>query len=204
MPHRIVNPHRQSNSYLLPLDQGKAAIIDVGNFDQQLLHDWLENQQLELVAAIITHEHSDHCMGLPALLENFKPEVFCSEKCARNMADSRQNFSYYMEEVDTFDANVAYTEVTDDSVFTIGGRDFHFLLTPGHSPGGICFLTGSLFFTGDTILNGRRTPLTFPHSNKKDYALSLDKIKERLLPGVTLMPGHGEPFVFSDFSSLHV
>jgi len=204
MPYRIVNPHRQSNSFLLPLDHGKAAIIDVGNFDQQLLHDWLEKQQLELVAAIITHEHSDHCMGLPSLLENFKLEIFCSERCARNMADSRQNFSHYMEEVDTFVANVAYTEVTNDSVFTIGGRDFHFLLTPGHSPGGICFHTGSLFFTGDTILNGRRTPLTFPHSNKKDYALSLDKIKERLLPGVTLMPGHGEPFVFSDFSSLHV
>ena len=75
--------------------------------------------------------------------------------------------------------------------------EFLFMETPGHSPGGACIFTSDAVFTGDTILNQMKAPLNFPHSNKKQYDISLIKIKKQLKPGMTIFPGHGEPFKYN-------
>ncbi|HLN95910.1 MAG TPA: MBL fold metallo-hydrolase [Flavobacterium sp.] len=200
-PHQIVSPHRNANSFVLPLEKDQALIVDVGNFDPQLLEQWLALQQRRLVAAVITHEHSDHCMGLADVLERYRPTVYCSSKCAQNMADSRQNFSHYMEEVETFTVEVDHVDIHDGELIEIGGQEFVFTTTPGHSPGGICFHSDTFFFSGDTLLEGKRTPLSFPHSSKADYVQSITKLEGVLKPGMTIFPGHGSPFLFTDFSN---
>jgi len=75
------------------------------------------------------------------------------------------------------------------------GTGFTFISTPGHSPGSVCIFTKDAVFTGDTLLNNTKTPLTFPHSNRNDYANSIQKLKTLLKPGITVYPGHGEAFV---------
>ena len=63
----------------------------------------------------------------------------------------------------------------------------------------VCIFTNNALFTGDTLLNNTKTPLTFPHSNRKDYANSLQKLKTLIKPGTTIYPGHGEVFVADGF-----
>jgi glyoxylase-like metal-dependent hydrolase (beta-lactamase superfamily II) len=50
-------------------------------------------------------------------------------------------------------------------------------------------------WVGRRDTNNTKTPLTFPHSNRKDYANSIQKLKALIKPGTTIYPGHGEAFV---------
>jgi glyoxylase-like metal-dependent hydrolase (beta-lactamase superfamily II) len=71
------------------------------------------------------------------------------------------------------------------------------LLQDVHSKN-VCIFTKDAVFTGDTLLNNTKTPLTFPLSNRKYYTNSIQKIKTLLKPGMTIYPGHGVAFVVNE------
>lgn len=203
--HQFINPHRLSNTYALELDSNEVILVDVGNFDTTDFIKWLAQANKKLTHVLLTHEHADHCCGLDALYKTHPFQLICTSKCFENSKNSRQNFSYYLEEIPTFEVELtAILTVNDYTVMTIGGQLFTFLETPGHSPGGMCILVDDFLFTGDTILNGVKSPLTFPHSNRKDYQNSIEKIKEILKSGMTIYPGHDSSFVFRNFEALFV
>lgn len=201
--HQYINPHRLSNSYVLELADGKVVLIDVGDFDTKPFLEWLQQEGKALTHVILTHEHADHCCGVDTLAAMHSFQLICTSKCEENIRNCRQNFSYYLEEIDTFE--VEYRDVLivkDGEVCVIADESFTFIETPGHSPGGLCILVGDVIFTGDTILNGVKSPLTFPHSNRKDYQLSMEKLKLNLKQGMTIYPGHDCSFLFENFEKL--
>lgn len=203
--HQFVNPHRLSNTYALELDSNEVVLVDVGNFDTTDFLKWLAEENKILTHVLLTHEHADHCCGLDALYKTHPFQLICTSKCAENSKNSRQNFSYYLEEIPTFEVELTdIFTVKDYDVMAIGGQSFTFIATPGHSPGGMCILADDFLFTGDTILNGVKSPLTFPHSNRKDYQNSIEKIKAILKSGMTIYPGHDKSFMFQKFEALSV
>jgi len=42
-------------------------------------------------------------------------------------------------------------ETADGTILTVGTLDFQCIYTPGHSPGGQCFLHGNHLIAGDTV-----------------------------------------------------
>jgi len=187
------------------LDSNQVVLVDVGNFDTTDFIKWLADEDKKLTHVLLTHEHADHCCGLEALHKTHSFQLICTSKCAENIKNSRQNFSFYLEEIPTFEVELEDVLIVKDyEVKTIGGQSFTFIETPGHSPGGMCILTDDLLFTGDTILNGIKSPLTFPHSNRKEYQISIEKIKGVLKVGMTLYPGHDSPFIFQNLEALFV
>lgn len=199
--HRFINPYREANTYVLEITEMKVVIIDFGDYDIQEFISWIKNNNKQIEAVFLTHEHSDHCSGLDALYSNFKFELFCSEKCERNIRDKKQNFSFYIDRT-PFELELPATIVHDGETISVAGNNFTIFETPGHSPGGICIFTKDGVFTGDTILNGTKTPLSFPHSNKKDYALSIEKLLPVLQEGTIIYPGHHESFTYTGKESL--
>ena len=125
-------------------------------------------------------------------------DLYCSEQCALNIKDPKQNFSKYLEEIDTFSINKKCSILEDYSSLSLGSTEFKIIETPGHSPGSICILTENFLFTGDTIMK-TRTPLGFPHSNRDKYKKSLLKINKLIKEEVQIFPGHGDPFPFFGF-----
>jgi glyoxylase-like metal-dependent hydrolase (beta-lactamase superfamily II) len=89
----------------------------------------------------------------------------------------------------------SYDEVIeDDSVIQIGDVRLHTILTPGHTPGSMCFLVeGSpVLFSGDTLFPGGPGATKFPGSS---FPTIIESIDRRLLtlPETTLvLPGHGD------------
>jgi len=88
----------------------------------------------------------------------------------------------------------SYDEVLeDDNVVTVGRLRLHTILTPGHTPGSMCFrLEGSpVLFSGDTLFPGG------PGNTQRDpvrFERIIASIRERLfsLPDNTIVyPGHG-------------
>lgn len=200
--HQIVNNFHTSNTYILELNEVDVLLIDVGNFNQ--IQDWLLTHKKNVYAVILTHEHTDHCHGVNELSEYYDFKIFCSEKCAENIANSRQNFSKYIEEINTFEIVLEKNTVSDNEIIKIKEKPIKFIETPGHSPGSICILIENLLFTGDTILNGIKTPLNLPHSDKEQYKNSIEKLKKYIKKGCIIYPGHDNPFEYESIHNLEL
>ena len=90
------------------------------------------------------------------------------------------------------------TALSDEQTLKLLDKDYLFIETPGHSPGSTCIFFNDSVFTGDTILNNTKTTLNFPHSNRKAFKDSINKLKRYLADGMTINPGHGVPFIWSN------
>ena len=200
--HCITNPDFGSNTFIIELANNKALIIDPGNPAIWSITEWLAQNNSQVESVILTHEHFDHCAGVNALYEWSSFELICTETAAKNIGNSRQNFSFYFDKTNAFEIKLPTKIVRDGDSIHWGTERFDFIETPGHSPGGLCIKTEDAIFTGDTFLNETKTPLSFPHSNKKDYRQSIEKLKNILRPGMTIYPGHGKQFVYSEYLNL--
>jgi len=88
--------------------------------------------------------------------------------------------------------------VAGGETFSVGGRTWEVVHTPGHSPGHVCVWSPQdrLLCSGDHLLQVVSPPVTFERGFERDpmgsYLDSLDRVAA-LQPDLVL-PGHGTPF----------
>jgi hydroxyacylglutathione hydrolase len=160
-----------SNAYLMgPRGGGDALIVDPGEFDAAMLQA-IEGNHLRLRWILVTHAHRAHVAGIRGLLRVYEPEIFCNQPSVLE-APARH--------------------VQDGDRLVLGEIGVEVIELPGHSIDSLCFLAGSMLFSGDTLSAGSvgRT--------RDGYAqgLLLSGIRRRLLAlddDVLLFPGHGPP-----------
>lgn len=73
----------------------------------------------------------------------------------------------------------------------VGGVALHPILTPGHTPGSVCFVTEPYLFSGDTLFPGGPGATHWEYS---DFGQIMDSIEQEIFryPDPTLVyPGHG-------------
>lgn len=194
--HKIISKYHNSNNYLIETTN-KLVVIDPGDPDISDLHSCIIKLNKSVEAVLLTHEHSDHCVGVNKLRGLFNFDLYCTNSCSVNIKNSKQNFSYYIDIINEFTIEMPSIIVKDKECLTIDNCTFTFIETPGHSPGSACILCGNAVFTGDTLLNGIKTPLSFPHSNREMYTNSIKKLQQVLKPGMTIYPGHGDAFTWN-------
>jgi glyoxylase-like metal-dependent hydrolase (beta-lactamase superfamily II) len=92
----------------------------------------------------------------------------------------------------------ASTRLRGGERFSIGGREYEVIHTPGHSYGHLCLYApaAGALFSGDHLLPGVTPPVTFERGFEPDplrsYLDSLARIDER--DPQRVLPGHGRPF----------
>lgn len=152
-----------TNTYLLT---GRVpALIDAGvghATHVDAVADGLGGRDLELV--LLTHSHSDHASGVPAIMERWPRAV------VRPTAEA----------------------FVDGASIIAGDRTLTALHTPGHAPDHFCFLDGDLgeVYCGDLLRAGGT--IVIPGSRGGDlraYLASLRRIRD--LRPKRLWPGHG-------------
>ncbi len=168
----------QNNVYLLCDElSNEAAIIDPGIGSDDLLQN-IEEQQLHLRYILVTHAHFDHVDNVALFREQTGTKVVVHH------ADAAA-----LEELAGVPADVLLDGGEELALGSLTLRTFH---TPGHSPGGMCFLVDDHLFAGDTLFAGSIGRSDFPDS---DGALLLQSIAEKILPlpdATHVLPGHGE------------
>lgn len=194
---RIINPYRNANTYILEVDEESVILVDVGGPDPAPLKEWLVLRNKKVISVFITHEHADHCVGVNALFEWMPSKLYCTQPCKENMGSSKQNFSFYVDEIATFQVDLPVEVLRDQQILTLNGLSIIVIETPGHSPGSACYMIGNSLFSGDTLMKDFKTPLTFPHSSKQQYANSIEVLEKYLRPDTVVYPGHGDPFVWN-------
>lgn len=183
------------NTYVIWDEESlEAAVIDPGcstENEDNILGEFIKTHGLSLKYIINTHVHIDHITGNAFLKEHYGARLLCAE------ADVFL-FEIMQREAAGFGMKVKPSPLPDefltgDRPLYLGGIRLDVILTPGHSPGGVCIYIkqSSVCFTGDLLFRESigRTDLW-----GGDYDELLTSIEDKIfsLPDdVTIYPGHG-------------
>lgn len=130
-----------------------------------------DNRQLHLV---VTHAHSDHIAGAPAIRERWP-----STRLSKMPWPIR-------------DRDLAWTPLADGDLIETGEGTLHVVHTPGHAPDHICLwhADSRTLFVGDMLVQGTTVVIPASHGGSvAEYLGSLDRLL-RLNPARAL-PAHG-------------
>ena len=151
----------------------EVAVVDGGSNELDAVLGELGDRPLEMV--LQTHNHGDHVVTLRDLVDRTKAPVYA------HPADA---------------LSVPTEKLDDGATIGIGGCLVKVLHTPGHTPGGVCFLLEesgeSHLFAGDTLFPGGPGNT---RGNAGAFATIMQSLDEKLfvLPDDTIVyPGHGD------------
>jgi hydroxyacylglutathione hydrolase len=161
----------------------EALLIDTG-YNPGAMLAFLDERKLRLTAVALTHGHTDHAGGLDRIMQRWWVPVYLGGGDASLLGWQP------MGEV--------LRAPADGQTIAVGGLRVQGVVTPGHTPGGLCYRLqlpgrnggGGVCFVGDTLFAGsigRAHPFSL-------YPTHLESVRARVLtlPEETvLFPGHG-------------
>jgi glyoxylase-like metal-dependent hydrolase (beta-lactamase superfamily II) len=196
--YKFLSPFKQTNNYIVDVGENQFIGIDIGLIESDKIMECFNKTNGELIAFFITHSHADHSFGIREIYDKFRIPVYCTQACAEELMDSRKNLSYYLDDIETFEYDIPFKKIADNTIQLRENLLINTISVPGHSAGCMCVKIENTLFTGDFLMESK-TPLNFRTSNRKSYSNSLNKINQMFKnEEIVCYPGHGNSFVFSD------
>ena len=176
-----------NNTYLLHNNSEKAIVVDPSWDAEYILRESARYKPIGLI--LLTHGHFDHSLYAAQVKEKTGAELWIHELDAsyldRNVSKAKSEFGINYPHVS------ADRTFTDGEIIKWGEDEINVIHTPGHTLGGVCFLTGKILITGDTLFEGSVGRWDFSDG---DGAALFQSIKEKILAlddDVIIYPGHG-------------
>ncbi|RJP59430.1 MAG: MBL fold metallo-hydrolase [Candidatus Auribacter fodinae] len=186
---KIVCGPLETNCYVLWCeDTMEGIIIDPGSDVSDIL-SFIDKTGITVKHILLTHGHFDHCCGLQALKQRFAVHITIHKDDIIYVAEAKNHALLYGIRVSEIPLPDRFLE--DGDTFYFGKYAITAIATPGHTPGGVCFLAGNHLFSGDTLFQGSVGRTDLPGGN---HVRLLESITTRLytLPLNTIVyPGHG-------------
>lgn len=144
-----------TNTYIAYIDGGTAespaecVVIDPAASKPVIKK--LREMNLRCTHILLTHGHFDHIMGVAKLKEEEGAQVFIHKDDASALTGGEASLAYMAGAFVT--RCEADRLLEDGDSFTAAGLDFKLIHTPGHTPGGACYVIESekVIFSGDTL-----------------------------------------------------
>jgi glyoxylase-like metal-dependent hydrolase (beta-lactamase superfamily II) len=161
-----------TNAYVVYCPETKAGVLVDAPGDSEDLRRALAGIRPE--AILITHGHFDHIGGLEIWADRLQVPVAAHAGDAARLPRKPERF------------------LEDGDVIVVGNGALEVLHTPGHTPGSLCFSSGDILLSGDTLFPGGPGRTATP----ADFRRILESLRRSIfiLPEDTrVYPGHGEP-----------
>ncbi|MDN5753119.1 MAG: hydroxyacylglutathione hydrolase [Nitrosospira sp.] len=137
MPHIVALRALTDNYIWVIRDHCHAAVVDPGDASPVL--DYLQRENLELIAILNTHHHPDHVGGNAALLREFTVPVYGPAN------ESIPTLTHRVKECRDHESEEGNAYLPEFSL-TLRVLDI-----PGHTAGHIAYYGANLLFCGDTL-----------------------------------------------------
>lgn len=190
---RFITSPIETNTYLV-VNGGRAFVVDPGGDAEKLFAASVECKA-QIEAVLITHAHFDHIGGV-AELQRLVAENGGDVKIVMHKADADKIKSFKNL---AFSAGKTVEPFTPDVLLSGGetlnaaGIEIKVIHTPGHSEGGVCYMSGDKIFVGDTLFFMSYGRTDFYDGNFQKLKNSILNKLFRLNGNFTLLPGHGDP-----------
>ena len=123
-----------TNAYIVVCNATKDSVLIDAPGEPQRIMDALKGTTPTCI--LMTHNHMDHTMALAELAEALRVPVGAHEADAGSLPVRPE------------------MPLKDGGVVAFGNLALGVLHTPGHTPGGLCFLLGDYLISGDTLFPG--------------------------------------------------
>ncbi len=167
----VVGPYDNNVFVIRCRHTGESVMLDAANEHEKLLELC---RTLGVRTVLETHGHWDHIQAIPQIRDaGFEVGITAAD------AEMLPSYDYILE---------------DDTRIQVGKLSLHTIITPGHTPGSICFklVDKPLLFTGDTLFPGGPGATK---GDKSNFDQIIENIDTRLFPhgpDTIVLPGHGD------------
>ena len=184
----------QENTYVLYNEFKEAIIIDPGCYtriEEKILSDFIRKENLKPTLLLNTHCHLDHVFGNNYVSETYglTAHIHPNEQIVLDrLPEAAAKWGVTTE---AYKGPIQY--IQEGEIISLGKDSFKVLLTPGHSPGSVCFYHAEQDFMigGDLIFKDGVGRTDLPGANPLDLIKS---IREQIFPlpdSLTIYSGHG-------------
>ena len=186
----VIVPFVGTNCYFLILNK-EAILVDAAG-DGDILIKYIENNNLNLKAILITHGHYDHIEALDLLHEKYKDAKIYLSREEKEVVENN-NFSL-------MDHNLKDTTLksinlfNNDSIIKLLNLDIKVMNTAGHTKGSVSYYIEELkiLFSGDTLFKDTYGRCDLPTGDMKKIAKSVGVELMKLPDDTLVFPGHGD------------
>lgn len=186
----------ETNTYLV-INGERAFVVDPGA-EADAISDAARNAGAEIEEVLLTHAHFDH-IGAVAELQR-RGALVVMHAADAPLISSFKNLAFYAgTKVDRFIPDIT---VTGGETLNVAGTEVKVIHTPGHTAGGVCYLTSEGIFTGDTLFELSYGRTDFPTGSFKELKNSVLNRLFTIKGDLKVYPGHGAPTTL-DFERTH-
>jgi hydroxyacylglutathione hydrolase len=173
--------------YLVGDSETRECMVVDPAWDVDGILSAIDNEDMRLTGALVTHYHPDHIggeifglniAGLADLLAKRPVKVHANREEAEGIVSV---------------AGISSSDVVAHSGgdrLEVGGVAITLLHTPGHTPGSQCFLAESSLVSGDTLFINGCGRVDLPGGNPDQMYHSLTQVLAKLPEKTVLYPGH--------------
>jgi hydroxyacylglutathione hydrolase len=173
-----------ANCYIVMDKKSKEAVVIDPGGDVDDIVKAIVAIDAKVKYILLTHGHVDHTSGVEELKDITNATVCMSKKDDDLITNGEHLFGPLID-------GGADKLLKQDDIIRVSDIDIICIDTPGHTPGGMCFLIENYVFTGDTLFCGSIGRTDFAGG---DFKAIIHSIKSKLLSlpeGTIVYPGHG-------------
>lgn len=188
---QVVTGSYKQNCFVAASAAGEALIVDPGS-DAGAIAALIDDNGWRPLAVIATHAHFDHVGAVAPVMERYGIPFYLHHD-DKVMLRRMNLFKMVVEPGEALKVpDVSHDLAEGPDEFSIGDFHIRVVATPGHTPGGVCFVIDGHIFSGDTILAQGVGRTDLPGGDAAALAISLETLS-RLDPALLACPGHGAP-----------
>jgi len=184
----------QENTYVIASNAGNCMIIDPGCFvavEEKRISDYITTRNFKPIHLLHTHAHLDHVFGTNYIRETYGLSPLFHELEKPVLESVPRVGSMYGVPCDEV-LDPEYT-LADGMTISMDEMTFEIVLTPGHSPGSVCFINhAEKYLIGGGVLFHESIGRTdVPGGNYDQLIGSINTKLFTLHDDYTVYSGHG-------------